>query len=62
MQVWQSIGGCRHSENRMETQSTATSGWTILADFGETLGVAIAAGMFFSVLAGLLVFVVSTVN
>jgi hypothetical protein len=33
-----------------------------VADFGHTLAVAMAAGVFFSLLAGLVVFVVSTVN
>ena len=46
----------------MQAQGTTTSGWTILADFGHTLGVALAAGVFFSLLAGLLVFIVSTVS
>ena len=46
----------------MQAHSTTPSGWTILADFGHTLSVALAAGVFFSLLAGLLVFIVSTVN
>ena len=48
----------------MKAQGTVThpGGWTILADFARTLAVALAAGVFFSRLSGLLVLIVSTVD
>ena len=48
----------------MKAQSTAThpGGWAILADFARTLAVALAAGVVFSLLSGLLVIIVSTID
>lgn len=48
----------------MKAQGTGThsAGWAILADFAQPLAVALAAGMFFSLLSGLLVFIVSTIG
>jgi hypothetical protein len=50
--------------NQMKAQATAThpGGWTILADFARTIGVALVAGVFFSLLSGLLVIIVSTID
>jgi hypothetical protein len=48
----------------MKTQGTAThsGGWAILADFAQTLAVGLAASVFFSLLSGLLVLIVSTIE
>ena len=46
----------------MKAQGTTASGWTMLADFGQTLAVSVAAGVFFALLSGMLVVIVSTVN
>jgi hypothetical protein len=48
----------------MKAQGTAThsGGWAILADFTQTLAVALAAGVFLSLLSGLLVLIVSTIE
>jgi hypothetical protein len=48
----------------MKAQGTAThpGGWAILADFAQTLAVCLAAGVFFSLLSGLLVIIVSTID
>jgi hypothetical protein len=50
--------------NQMKTQGTAVhpDGWTILADFAPTLAVCLAAGVFFSLLSGMLVIIVSTID
>ena len=44
------------------TNDAVTNGWTLLADLGQTLGLALAAGLGCSLFAGLVVFVVTTVN
>ena len=48
----------------MKAQGTAPhpDGWTILADFARTLAVALAAGVVVSLLSGLLVVIVSSVD
>lgn len=48
----------------MKAHGTATppGGWAILADLARTLAVALAAGVFFSLLSGLLVIIVSTID
>ncbi len=48
----------------MKAQSRATQSgeWAIVADFSQTLAAALAAGVFFSLLSGLLVFIVSTIE
>jgi hypothetical protein len=48
----------------MKEQGAAThrGGWVILADFAQTLAVSLAAGVLFSLLSVLLVFIVSTVE
>jgi hypothetical protein len=51
-----------NEEQEMKAQSTTVSGWSILADFGQTLAVGLAAGVFFALLSGMLVVIVSTVN
>jgi hypothetical protein len=53
-----------HAEEQMKAQDTAThsGGWIVLADFARPLAVALAAGMFFSLLSGLLVIIVSTIS
>jgi hypothetical protein len=42
--------------------STQRGGWAIVADFVKTLAVGLAAGVCFSLLSVLLVFIVSTVE
>lgn len=42
--------------------STQRGGWAILADFTQTLAVGLAAGVLFSLLSGLLVLIVTTVE
>lgn len=48
----------------MKAQGTATHpvGWAILADFARTLAVGLAAGVFFSLLSGLLVIILATID
>jgi len=48
----------------MNAQDTSTQrgGWAILADFTQTLAIGLAAGVFFSLLSGLLVLIVSTIE
>ena len=48
----------------MKAQSTATptGGRAILADFAQTLAVALAAGVLLSLVSGLLVIIVSTID
>ena len=48
----------------MKAQGAAThcGGWSILADFGQTVAVCLAAGVIFGLLSGLLVLIVSTIQ
>jgi hypothetical protein len=39
----------------MDTQDTKLNGWAVLADFASTLGLALAGGIGFSLLAGFVV-------
>lgn len=43
-------------------RSTYRGGWAILADFTQTLAAGVAAGVIFSLLSGLLVFILSTID
>jgi len=45
-----------------QVRSTQRGGWTILADFTQTLAVGLAAGVLISLLSGLLVVIVSTLD
>jgi len=45
-----------------ESTSTQRGGWSILADFSQTLAVGLAAGALFSLLSGLVVLIVSTIE
>ena len=47
---------------KAQCTTTHTGGRAILADFAQTLAVALAAGVLLSVVSGLLVIIVSTID